>query len=215
MLPFDILRLLLSDAVALESLRGFYGRSLSGWLKREVVGQRTSYIDTLRERLSPQAARRIRFLSSISVVELVRTYQDADLLILPSIWQESYGLPIAEAMACGTAVLASRCGGIPELVEDGVTGVLVPQSDLVSLTNALTELVGNRPALKRMGVAAHERAQLRCPWERSADRLEAIYRQLAERDQVSVKPANKLRAAGGSGPRRWLGGVMRSLRMRS
>jgi glycosyltransferase involved in cell wall biosynthesis len=188
MLPFDILRLLLSDDAALEHVREFYGRSLSGWLRREVFGQRSSYIEALRQRLSPQAASKVRFLSAIPLDELIRTYQDADLLVLPSIWHESYGLPIAEAMACGTAVLASRCGGIPELVEEGVTGVLVPHCAPDSLAKALNEIVADRPAMKRMGLAARERAQALLTWQRSAARLDELYRSLVDQEAPVVGP---------------------------
>jgi glycosyltransferase involved in cell wall biosynthesis len=199
MLPFDVLRLLLRDDVNLERLREFYGRSLSGWLRREVFGQRTSYMNTLRKRLSPQAEGKVRFLSLIPTQELIRTYQDADLLILPSIWHESYGLPIAEAMACGTAVLASRTGGIPELVEDGVTGVLVPPCSPSSLGKALADIVADRSALKRMGLAARDRAQTSLTWQRSAAHLESVYRSLIEEPEPFAQRADEVRLSEGTG----------------
>ena len=54
----------------------------------------------------------------------------ADICIAPSIWQEAFSLAVAEPMICGKAVIASRVGGIPELIEDGVRGLLVPPEDV-------------------------------------------------------------------------------------
>ncbi|HEY6925769.1 MAG TPA: glycosyltransferase family 4 protein, partial [Steroidobacteraceae bacterium] len=98
MLPFDLVNLLLADdAAALDSLRPFYGQSTLGWLSKEVLGQKRSYRQQLEARLSPQAAARVSFVGSISLEELVRLYGQADLLVLPSVWRESYGMPVAEA----------------------------------------------------------------------------------------------------------------------
>jgi glycosyltransferase involved in cell wall biosynthesis len=104
----------------------------------------------------------------------VRLYQQADLLVLPSIWQESYGLPVAEAMASGTAVLASHSGGVPELVQDGVTGRLVPRLDVGALTQAMREMLSDLGRLRAMGAAGRARAEQLLTWDRSAGRLEQI-----------------------------------------
>jgi glycosyltransferase involved in cell wall biosynthesis len=175
MMPLDVLALLLNDDATLETLRDFYGRSTFGWLTKEVLGQKRSYIQHLRTLLSPDVARRVHFRGTVPLPELIRLYEQADLLVLPSIWQESYGLPVAEAMASGVPVLASRSGGVPELVEDGVTGRLVPRCDVDALAEALYELLADPTRLHQMGVAARERAERLLTWERSARRLENVY----------------------------------------
>jgi glycosyltransferase involved in cell wall biosynthesis len=176
MLPFELVSLLLSDdAAALDSLRPFYGRSMLAWLTKEVLGQRRSYSDHLEARLSPQTAGRAHFRGSVSLEELIRLYRQADLLVLPSIWRESYGLPVAESMASGVPVLASDCGGVPELVAEGVTGRLVPRLDLDALTHAMRDLLSDPARLREMGRQSRLRAQRLLTWDRSAERLERVY----------------------------------------
>jgi glycosyltransferase involved in cell wall biosynthesis len=176
LMPYDLLsRLLGGEREALEAVREFYGRSLRGWLTKEIIRHGRSYGDGLRARLSRAAAARVRFLGTVSLTALIRAYRTADLLVLPSIWQESYGLPVAEAMACGVPVLASASGGVPELIEDGVTGRLVPRLDTQALTRALREMSADRARLREMGAAARIRAERLLTWEHSAQRLERLY----------------------------------------
>ena len=176
MLPFDLVNLLLADdAAALDSLRPFYGQSTLGWLSKEVLGQKHSYRQQLEALLSPQAAARVHFAGSISLQELIRLYSRADLLVLPSVWRESYGMPVAEAMASGVPVLASDTGCVPELVEKGVTGMLVPRLDVDALAQTMRDLLSDMPRLRRMGQAARHRAEHLLTWDRSAERLERVY----------------------------------------
>lgn len=176
LMPYDVLsRLLGGDPQALQAVQEYYGRSLRTWLSKEVLRQGRSYCETLRARLSPAAAARMRFVGTVSLPALIRAYRRADLLVLPSIWQESYGLPVAEAMSCGVPVLASATGGVPELIEDGVTGRLVPRLDEQALSRALREMTADLPRLREMGRAARARAQRLLTWSHSADRLERLY----------------------------------------
>ena len=176
MMPFDLLgRLLGSDHVALEALREFYGRSLGDWLTRELLGQHRSYPRALCARLSAAARERVRMIGTVALPRLVEHYREADLLVLPSIWQESYGLPVAEAMACGVPVLATLSGGVPELVRAGVTGWLVPRLDVDALARALLALAGDRERLARMRGAARTHAERHLGWPASARRLERVY----------------------------------------
>jgi glycosyltransferase involved in cell wall biosynthesis len=117
----------------------------------------------------------VHFRGSVSLEELIRLYREADLLVLPSIWRESYGLPVAESMASGVPVLASHCGGVPELVTEGVTGRLVPRLDLDALTNAMRDLLSDPVRLREMGRESRLRAERLLTWDRSAQRLERVY----------------------------------------
>ncbi len=78
-----------------------------------------------------------------------------DVLVLPS-RQEPFGTVLAEAMNAGTPVVATRVGGLAEVVEDGVTGLLVPPGDPAALAGAVLEVLGRR---EEMGAAARERAR--------------------------------------------------------
>ncbi|MGA7541417.1 MAG: glycosyltransferase family 4 protein [Steroidobacteraceae bacterium] len=176
LMPYDLLsRLLGGDPRALDAVRGFYGHSLRSWLAKELFGQHRSYSGALRARLTPEASARVRFLGTVPLPALIRAYRAADLLVLPSVWQESYGLPVAEAMACGVPVLASASGGVPELIEDGVTGRLVPRLETEALARALQEMLAEPARLRAMGRAARVRAERRLTWSRSAERLERLY----------------------------------------
>lgn len=74
--------------------------------------------------------------------------EGADLCVVPSIWDEAFGLAVAEPMARGKLVIASRVGGIPELIEDDVTGLLVPPGDEDALASAIER------GLREPGMAA-------------------------------------------------------------
>jgi glycosyltransferase involved in cell wall biosynthesis len=183
MMPMDVLSVLLKEDAALEAVRDFYGRSTFAWLTKEVLGQRSSYLGHVKTLLSSQTAARAHFRGTVSLSELQKLYQQADLLILPSIWQESYGLPVAEAMASGVPVLATRSGGVPELVEDGVSGRLVPRFEVGALTYVMREMLADPDRLRAMGRAARTRAEQLLTWERSARRLEEVYlRSVGESD---------------------------------
>jgi starch synthase len=89
--------------------------------------------------------------------EIVPWYQRASILVAPSLWDNSPNI-IYEAMACGTPVVASRVGGIPELVDDGVTGLLVSPGDADRLAEAIVVLLGAGERREAMGSRARERA---------------------------------------------------------
>jgi len=78
--------------------------------------------------------------------ELALFYKHADVFILSSIF-EGFGIVLLEAMSFGLPIVATKVGAIPELVQDGVQGVLVPPGDSVALARALKELI-SRPQLR-------------------------------------------------------------------
>jgi glycosyltransferase involved in cell wall biosynthesis len=94
---------------------------------------------------------------------------------VPSISHEPFPNVATEAMMRGVPVVASRIGGLPEIVEHGETGFLVPPGDSVGLGDALTELVTNRQQAERMGRAGRERARRRFSMEQTVSRFERLY----------------------------------------
>ncbi|HEY7627311.1 MAG TPA: glycosyltransferase family 4 protein [Ilumatobacteraceae bacterium] len=79
--------------------------------------------------------------------------------VVPSVWAEPFGIVVIEAMAGGAAVVAADVGGIPEIVEDGVSGVLVPPGDADALRDALQALVSDPLRRAELGAAAKRRAE--------------------------------------------------------
>ena len=102
-------------------------------------------------------------------------YSHARLFVCPSVY-EPFGLINLEAMACGTAVVASRVGGIPEVVVDGETGVLVPPGEPGALAAAVSALCGDPERAARFGAAGRRRVEAEFSWERIAERTLAVYR---------------------------------------
>ncbi len=111
--------------------------------------------------------------------EVERLYQACDIVVVPSVVQESHPLVICEAMAAGKPVIASRVGGIPETVVDGKTGILFPVEDRQALACAIRRLVGDRELRLRLGEAALRRARL-FTWEAAAEKLDHIYRTILQ-----------------------------------
>ena len=90
----------------------------------------------------------------------VATWMQAmDVLTLPSIGAEGFGMVVVEAMALGKVVIASRLGGPPEIIEDGVDGVLVDPGDTQSLMAALAKAMRGGQCNQRMGLAAEQKAE--------------------------------------------------------
>src|SRR5581483_5398797 len=101
----------------------------------------------------------------VPVEEVVQLYSHASVFACPSIY-EPFGLINLEAMACETAVVASRVGGIPEVVVDGETGVLVEPGDAPALAAALRALLDDPDRAARLGRAGRARVEARFSWER-------------------------------------------------
>lgn len=96
----------------------------------------------------------VRFLGQVSNEEIADVYQQTDVLILPSIWPENQPVSITEAMASRTPVIASRIGGIPELVEDGKTGYLFEAGNASELAQRMSEFIADRSKLGEFGANA-------------------------------------------------------------
>lgn len=98
----------------------------------------------------------------------------ADLFLLPS-ESESFGLSALEAMACEVPVVGTRCGGLEEVVEDGVTGRLLPVGAVDAMANAAVEILGDEERWKRMGRSGREVALERYSPDRIVAMYEAVY----------------------------------------
>jgi glycosyltransferase involved in cell wall biosynthesis len=97
-----------------------------------------------------------------------------DIVTAPS-ENEAFSLSLVEAMAAGCAVIASRVGGMAEIVEDGVTGILIERDDLWSLVAGLSKLLTDKPLRERLGAAAHAAVIHRFDRQDVIDRIERLY----------------------------------------
>ncbi len=88
-----------------------------------------------------------------------KNYDKYDIFVLPSL-EEGFGLALIEAMSYGKPVIATRTGGIPEIIEDGVNGILVPPKDHKALANALVSLLSDTDLRKRLALEGQRRSQL-------------------------------------------------------
>ena len=131
------------------------------------------------------AGRHVEFLGPIADADLPRTFRSAAVLAMPSVERTCYGrfvrvsellgLAALEAMASGTPVVASRLGGLAEIVQDGETGFLVPPGDVGALHERLDALLRNPELARRMGASAREVVLERFTWARVAERCLEAY----------------------------------------
>jgi glycosyltransferase involved in cell wall biosynthesis len=132
--------------------------------------------------LQKQAAGRqtIRLLGGQGQDQVARLLAAADVVAVPSVHDEAGnvdGLPnvALEAMASAAPLVATNVGGLPQAIEDGVTGRLVPEKDSVSLGVAIADLLANRERARGLGEAARRRVETEFSWARTAARFEAAY----------------------------------------
>jgi glycosyltransferase involved in cell wall biosynthesis len=123
-------------------------------------------------------------------LDVAALLDDCDVFVLPSL-SEARPRSIIEAMFLGKPVLASAVGGIPTLVEDGVTGVLVPPGNVEALARALDGLAANAGLRGRLGASAHEWAHSEVRPETAAARLAELYRRLAGGQGLGTSSVSK------------------------
>jgi glycosyltransferase involved in cell wall biosynthesis len=154
-------------------------------LLRDTTPYHLTFVDRPQEelKLAPRLVQRyglgarVRFTGRVTAAELVRHYNRAEMLACPSLY-EGFGLPAGEAMACGLPVAATTGGALPEVVEDGVTGILVPPGDAPALAEAMRTLMGDPDLRRRMGQAGRERLLEKFSWPKAALETEAVYREV-------------------------------------
>jgi glycosyltransferase involved in cell wall biosynthesis len=105
-------------------------------------------------------------------------YADADVFCLPS-FAEGVPVVLMEAMATGRPVIATRITGIPELIEDGVSGLLVAPGSLDQLVAALETLAASRELREQMGLAGRHKVEEEFDARRCASQVAAIFRSMA------------------------------------
>lgn len=159
-------------------------QTLIGALARLPSKVRLTLIDSNHEgnevfRWARQAgvAERLNVAGRVTPEELLHLYRRATLLVVPSRF-EGFGLPAVEAMACGTPVVACRAGALPEVMELGGGGLLVPRDDPHALARGVLELL-ERPELRREMIRrARARVEGSFAWPRVAEATVEAYREV-------------------------------------
>jgi glycosyltransferase involved in cell wall biosynthesis len=118
------------------------------------------------------------FTGWLSQSELHKYLSTDCIFVMPSMLGEAFGLAAAEASMAGAAVIVSRIGALPEIVEDRVSGLVVTPGDTNSLIQAIEELINDEELREEFGKAAKKRAQTLFSMEKSVDEYEKTYRQL-------------------------------------
>lgn len=119
--------------------------------------------------------KRVEFVGKKTGDDLIREYKSSHLFVLPSS-SEGQPLTLLEAMACGLPIIATKTGGIPEIVKDNVNGLLVPPNDCIALANAIIWCLKNKNDFGKRG---HLRVAKMNSWDDIANKTLSIYRELS------------------------------------
>lgn len=144
-----------------------------------LVGGSGSHLDSLRAQARQlDLLDRITFFTDVPYVDMPSHFAQASVFAFPS-RQEAFGLVLLEAGACRLPVVASRVGGIPELIQDGATGLLVEPDDAAALAQALRTLLGEPALARALGERLSERVAADFSWAATRRRYEDLIRAAA------------------------------------
>ena len=151
---------------------------------------RVTFVDNFRHnlKLAPRLVNefglnsRVDFTGRIPTEDLVRHYNEAKLLVTSSV-HEGFGLPLAEAMACGTPVVGTEIGAYREIVEHGVSGWLVPPADPRALADAIRMMWNDASLRERLGEGGRKRILEKFNWRKAAEETLAVYEEIVPRSQ--------------------------------
>jgi len=119
---------------------------------------------------------RVTFLEKISREQLIIEYNKAEVVVAPSLF-EGFGLPALEAMACGSALVATRAGGLAEVVGEGedAAGILVDPGREEQLAEAIRRVLADKSLRERLAAKGRQRAEQGFGWDKVGERLEKVY----------------------------------------
>jgi starch synthase len=142
----------------------------------ELQAEVTGLVDRLRATRSGV----IWIPGMLAKAEVIQILSHATVFVCPSEY-EPLGIVNLEAMACGSAVVASAVGGIPEVVADGETGLLVPVGDEAALASAVNVLIRDPARAAELGARGRQRAVAEFSWDRIGAQTAELYAELARR----------------------------------
>jgi len=152
------------------------------WLRLVFVGQGPMESRLMRQARDAGLGDRVEFRGRVENSNLTEYYARARACLLPTIPLEGIkdgpAYAAQEAMACGTPVIVSDVGGLAELVQDGVNGLVVPPGDALSISRALRRLLTDKSLSEKLGREGRETIVKNYSLERCAARLEGIYQEV-------------------------------------
>ena len=128
-----------------------------------------------------QAGENVEFVGKLDTQAMIEFYRQAQLLVLPSNNYEMCPLVISEAMSHGVPVVATRIGGIPELVDHEKSGLLFPVGDVDALADCIVRIVEAPTFCRQLGETARIKAQSEFGEDRYLEKLLTIYHQAIDR----------------------------------
>jgi glycosyltransferase involved in cell wall biosynthesis len=123
---------------------------------------------------------KVKIIKNVSDQELLNLYNSSNLFVLPSIIDsqgntEGLGLVLMEAMACGLPVIGSNVGGIPDIIKDGDTGLLVEEKDVDGLSRTILDLIKDEELRKRIALEGYNEVRRNFSWEKIAKSYLKVY----------------------------------------
>ena len=143
-----------------------------------MVGQPKPGGDTEQLIATLNLSKHIQFVSGISTEELVKHYAEAEVVVVPSVY-EGFGLPAGEAMACSVPVVSTNGGALPEVVGDA--GMVVPIKNSKAIAEAVASLFDDEGKREQLGRAGRQRIEQLFCWQRAAQQVTAYYQQVLDR----------------------------------
>jgi len=138
-------------------------------------GEKTAHLKKMALRLGLND--NVHFVGFVNRQQVYPFLQQHHMMVMPSC-VEGFGVAALEASACRRPVIASNVGGVPEVVLDGTTGILVPSKDPHKLAKAIIRLAQDAEAREKMGKAGYEFVKQHYSWERSLDIMCELYERL-------------------------------------
>jgi glycosyltransferase involved in cell wall biosynthesis len=171
------------DGALRKSVEPYYAFKPMSLLKAKLFPSspnQASYRSCLEAMMPAEVSEKVTFHGLIRErPQLIEHYYAGDIFVLPSICNDSFGIPVVEAMAAGSPVVASRSGGVIETVKEGETGFIVDKNDPQQLAQVLLRLLEDDALRETMGRAGRERALENFTWDRVAETMLTRYQKLS------------------------------------
>jgi glycosyltransferase involved in cell wall biosynthesis len=138
---------------------------------------------TVLSEMKARATDNVEFLGRLGFDDLLAFYRRSRVLVVPSLWFESFGMVVVEAMALGVPVVASRIGGLPYVVDDGVTGSLFEPGNPDDLVRQVRRLWDDPQLCNRMGRAGQQKVMREYTEDAYFHNLMVVYQTAIQRSQ--------------------------------
>ena len=133
-----------------------------------------NYLEYIKSQIPTNLSPQVFFTNSLAQSELLPFYQNADVVVNPSL-SEAFGMSLVEAMATETPVVATKIGGMTEIIDDGINGLLTEAGEPQQLADAICSLIADPNLARRMGKAGRTKVLQRYCWSKIAESLMDCY----------------------------------------